>query len=446
MNAALDTAPAPVAGGHRELRPGWVLAAFLTVTHVAVDGVTSMLSALLPTLQVRFDLTETALAGLVGVLWFSTSMTQPLFGALSDRFGSRGLIAFGTLGTTGLLSLIAVAPAAWALFLLLLVGGLGSAAFHPSAMSLAHATGGRRKGLTVSVVNAGGTVGLALGPVAVLGLLSRGGVEATTLLMVPGLVLGTLVFLMIPRATPARAASGRRAGAPARGAPVGAARLLDRQVLRGPVPLLSLAVILSSLASVTFTNALPLWMVEAHGVARDSALLGWTLATYNLAAASGGVIGGLVAPTVRPAVFVPGTMLAAVLPLFAVLATEPGSPAFLISVVLAGASSFAGLPVLIVTAQDLAPRAVATASAMLMGFATGTAGVLYVGVGWLQESLGLVPAMSVSYVLLIPAALLALIVLGRHAAAPLERARTVTAATRCTCAPCTCAHCALAMA
>lgn len=438
MSAALDTAPAPAAGHHRQLRPGWALVAFLTLTHVAVDGVTSMLSALLPTLQVRFDLTETALAGLVGVLWFSTSVTQPLFGALADRFGSRGLIAFGTLGTTGLLSLVAVAPAAWALFLLLLVGGLGSAAFHPSAMGVAHATGGRRKGLTVSVVNAGGTVGLALGPVAVLALLAAGGVQATMLLMVPGLVLGGLVFLLVPRAAPA--------AAPAHGARAGAPRLLDRQVLRGPVPLLSLAVILSSVASVTFTNAVPLWMVQEHGVARDSALLGWTLATYNLAAASGGVIGGLVAARVRPVVFVPGTMLAAVLPLFAVLAVEPGSPAFLIGVVLAGAAGFASLPVLIVTAQDLAPRAVATASAMVMGFATGAAGVLYVGVGWLQGVLGLVPAMRASYLLLVPAALLALTVLRRHATAPVERARTLAAATRCTCAPCTCAHCVLAAA
>ena len=66
---------------------GGSLAALLTVAHVANDAVTSMLSTLLPTLQERFDLSVTTLALLVATLSFSSSVTQPLFGALSDRFG-----------------------------------------------------------------------------------------------------------------------------------------------------------------------------------------------------------------------------------------------------------------------------------------------------------------------------------------------------------------------
>ena len=48
---------------------------------------------------------------------------------------------------------------------------------------------------------------------------------------------------------------------------------------------------------------------------------------------------------------------------------------------------------------------------MLTEFAMGIAAVLYVGVGWLQESIGLIPAMSFSYLLLLPGALLAFAVL-----------------------------------
>ncbi len=42
------------------------------------------------------------------------------------------------------------------------------------------------------------------------------------------------------------------------------------------------------------------------------------------------------------------------------------------------------------------------------------AGLLYIGIGKLQEVVGLAPAMALSYLGLIPAALLALYVLGRH--------------------------------
>src|SRR3712207_8661913 len=42
-----------------------------------------------------FRSSETVLALLVATLSFSSSVTQPLFGALSDRFGPRSLAAFG---------------------------------------------------------------------------------------------------------------------------------------------------------------------------------------------------------------------------------------------------------------------------------------------------------------------------------------------------------------
>jgi FSR family fosmidomycin resistance protein-like MFS transporter len=69
---------------------------------------------------------------------------------------------------------------------------------------------------------------------------------------------------------------------------------------------------------------------------------------------------------------------------------------------------------MVVSAQDLAPQAVATASGMLMGLTWGTAGVLYIFVGLLQEAIGIGPAMRVGYLFLIPAALLALLVLSRQ--------------------------------
>lgn len=74
-------------------------------------------------------------------------------------------------------------------------------------------------------------------------------------------------------------------------------------------------------------------------------------------------------------------------------------------------------PLLIVSAQDLAPQAVATASGMLMGLTVGVAGVLYVGIGRLQEAIGLAPAMGLSYLTLAPAAALAFTVLTRYRAA-----------------------------
>ncbi len=172
MSAATTTAT------QRIVLRGGGLAALLTAAHVANDAITSMLSTLLPTLQERFGLSETVLALLVATLSFSSSVTQPLFGALSDRFGRRSLAAFGLVLSVSLLSLMAVAPTVWALFGLLLVGGLGSAAFHPAGTSIARAAGGN-PGLAVGMFSAGGMLGLALGPVVVLALAATLGLGFT---------------------------------------------------------------------------------------------------------------------------------------------------------------------------------------------------------------------------------------------------------------------------
>lgn len=405
--------PAAARPPRRALVGGGALAVLLAAAHVANDAITSMLATLLPTLQARFGLSAGMLALLVAVFSFSSSVTQPLFGALSDRLGRRPLAAFGLVLSVSLLSLMAVAPSVWTLLGLLVVGGLGSAAFHPAGTSIARAAageaGGRRE-FAVGLFSAGGMLGLALGPVLVLAVTTTLGLGYTPWLMVPGLVLGVLVNLVAPassRPQQPRASSARVLDVPSL-----------RRLLAGPVGLLCVAGILMEVAFVTFTSGMPLWLVARRGVARDAALLGWTLTTFYLAAALGGLAAGALSRRVDRRRLVAGSMALAPLPLVAVFALEPGTPLFFGAVGLAGALANAGFPLLIVSAQDLAPDAEATASGMLMGLTVGAAGVLYAGIGQLQEVVGLTPAMGVSYLTLIPGAALAHAVLARHRSGP----------------------------
>lgn len=368
------------------------LAALLTLSHSAVDAVASMPAAMLPTLQQRFGLTETGLALLVAVLAFSSSVMQPLFGALADRVSLRRVVVGGGIVTSVVLSLIGVAPSALMLALLFLIGGLGSAAFHPAGASLARVASSEHRSLVVSLFGAGGTVGLALGPILVISVIATYGLGATPWLMLPGLLLAVLLALATPSAE--RPTLQRQRSTQG-------LRSIPRQVW-----LLALVGIFESVAFVTFMNGMPLWLV-AQGVPRTSALIGWTLAAFALAAAVGGIIASAVMERVSARVLVSGTLLLALLPLFGLFAVIPGSPLFFGAVMLAGGLMHASFPILIVRAQDLAPGAVATVSGMLMGFATGVAGLLYVGVGYLQELLGVASAMQLAFLSLIPAALLA---------------------------------------
>ena len=379
------------------------LSALLVVVHATNDAFAGMLSALLPTLQVRFGLSETALALFVATLSFSSSVTQPLFGVLADRWGRRRMAAAGVMTSSSLLSLMAVAPSPWLLFLLLFVGGLGSAAFHPAGTGLARSIGGRRRGLVMSVFSAGGTVGVAVGPLIIGWLLMTGNLALSPILMIPGVLGGLALIVFVP-------AQPRPRGE--RWQP-----LLDLSLLRGPVGLLSLSGILRAVSFVTFMNAMPLYLVARHGLSPDSPLLFSTLTLFSVSAALGGIVVGALERRAPRSLLIVTSMLASLLPFGLLFLLTPGTAFYFLAVAAAGALVNAGLPLMVVAAQDLAPHAMGAASGLLMGLTWGTAGLLYVGVGVLQERLGLPPAMALAYALVVPAAALALTVIRREEAA-----------------------------
>jgi MFS transporter, FSR family, fosmidomycin resistance protein len=380
---------------------GVPLAALITTAHVANDAFSNILPVYLPTLQQRFGLGEVALASLVAVIALSANVLQAFMGALTDRWGRRRAAALGLLLSSVLMSFIAVAPTVWALVAMLAIGGLGSAIFHPGAVAMMRDTG-PRKSLAVGVFAAGGALGSAIMPVIVLFILRAYGPQYVPYLAAIGVALAAALFFWSPPSQ----------------RPTGTARpkIFDLGLFVGPVGLLSLAGIMRATAFVSFTSAMPLYLVSVRGFAPDAAVIGATLATYGVASAAAGMLSGWLEPHVGRVRLVVGTMLLAAPTLSLVLALEPGSLAYFGAIALGAMLTNASVPLLVVSAQDLAPHAVGSASGMLMGFTWGIAGVAYVGFGALQAWLGLAPALVASFAFLWPAAALAGTVLVRHRA------------------------------
>jgi FSR family fosmidomycin resistance protein-like MFS transporter len=369
------------------------IAAVLVTAHVTNDALTSLLSALLPTLQARLALSDTTLALLVAALALSASVTQPLMGAVSDRIGPRRAAAAGTAFGVSTLSLITVAPSAAVLFALLLLGGLGSAVFHPAATSLFSTVPLRRRELSVGMFSAGGTVGLAVGPLIVLAAVGTVGLGITPWLIVPALALGAVMYWLVP--DPER---------PPNHAP---AQISDAGLFRGPVARLAAAATMANLAFVAFTASYPLYLVRAHGVAPSDPLIGLTLGIFNLGAAGGAVAAGVLAARVDRRALVGGSLVGSLVPLALLLSSRPGGPVYIAAVAAAGALLNTNLPVLLVAAHRLVPNSPAAASGMLMGLPIGLAGILYVGVAHLQGIVGVTPAMAAAFASVVPAAALA---------------------------------------
>lgn len=374
---------------------GYSLITLLIISHSANDAFVNFLSPLLPLIQERFTLGETFLAVLVATISLSANVLQPLFGALSDKLGKRLVASGGLLMCSALMPLIGIIPSALLLIALLAISGLGSAAFHPSASSIMRDVTHKRKNkaLAFSFFTAAGPLGQALAPIVVLAVVATYGLEATPWLMLPGFVLALLLYLFIPAKPRARNQVPRK--------------FFDFTLLKGPVGVLATAGILRSLSYVTFVNAMPLWLV-AQGVERDAPVIGWVLATYSSAAALGVLLAGWLEPHLGRRNIIVISMLCAIIPSFLTLMLPINHGAFFIVIALASMFANAPVPLLVLAAQELVlPHAIGTASGLLMGFTWGMAGILYIGLGHLQEVWGLTPAIGLSYAFLLPAAVLA---------------------------------------
>jgi len=377
----------------RLLLTGTGLTALLFLAHFFNDFFSGTLAALLPTLQLRFGVGEVTLALFVATLSFSSSVLQPLFGAVADRLGRRLVAALGVATSSAVLSLIAIVPSPTLLVPLLLIGGLGSAAFHPAATTIARQAAGKKRGLALGVFSAGGTVGMAFGPLVIGAFIIGGWLSYTPLLMLPGLVLGALIYLLLPPVAPQDAAHR--------------AKLFDLELFKGPVGRLCLAGVLRSISWTAIINGAPLWLVHSKGLSATSPVVFWTITVFTLSGAAGGILAGLIEHRLSRQALVTGSMLLATLPLAAFLLSAPGTVPYFLALVLSGVFVNGGLPIMVVAAQDAAPHAVATASGMMMGLTWGTAGVLYLGVGALQNAIGMNAAMWLSLVPLVPGALVA---------------------------------------
>ncbi len=380
---------------------GMPLAFLITSAHVANDAFTNVLPAFLPTLQARFGLGEAALAGLVALISLSANVLQAFAGALTDRWGRRRAAALGLLVSSVVMSFIAVAPSVGVLLLLLALGGLGSAVFHPGAVAMMRGVGGRVS-MNVGLFAAGGAVGTAIMPVIVLAVLRSYGPEFVPLLAIVGVALAIALFALSPIQARSRGATRPK--------------VFDAELFRGPVGALALAGMLRATAFVSFANAMPLYLVNVRGFAPDAPEIGATLAAYSFAAAAAGLLAGLFEARLGRIRLIVITMVLAVPVLIVTLGATPGTLTFYALVALSGLLTNASVPLLVVSAQDLAPHAVGSASGMLMGFTWGMAGVAYLGFGALQELVGITPALLTSFAFLIPAAALAGTVLTRHRA------------------------------
>jgi FSR family fosmidomycin resistance protein-like MFS transporter len=343
----------------------------LMVGHLTVDSYAGIIPVLYPLLIGRFHLTL-ATVGLVSLAYSGmTAISQPLFGAIADRFGTR--FTGVTLGWTALtFSILGFIPNFPALLLVACASGLGSGAFHPfGALDVRALLPPRRRSFGMSVYVTAGTVGLALGPL--IGILVFGvfGIRGTGLLVVPGLVAGAYLLWRM-RAGFRRAVAARSTAAAGAG-----------------VPLFALAVVIGVMMSRSWTVAAfqaftPTWYKQ---LGYGPAFYGPLATTLVLASAVGTIGCGTLADRYgRRTVILVTLALSA--PAVFLYTAFPGPWAF-VTAILIGFLAASTAPLLLLMAQQLMSARAGLASGLVMGlgFVMGAIGIPINGA--IGDSIGL---------------------------------------------------------
>jgi FSR family fosmidomycin resistance protein-like MFS transporter len=365
--------------------------AFATLGHFVNDCYSAFLAPILPLLIAKFSLSLTAASSLAAIPSITSSVFQPLYGMASDRLQGRFFILLGPALSVVCMSLLGVAPNAAILGFLLLCAGIGSAAFHPQAVAAAGAASGTRKGFGISVFIFGGSLGFAVGPLAIILAVHLWGLDHSYYIIVPGLisVLLMLHYLQIPHKKVAR--SG-----------LGSLRLAFQGAFKPMTALFGVAVLreFTRLAVVTF---LPIFFTMRGWSLLES---GTTLTLFSLAGALGGMVGGSLSDTwSRKGIIVASGLLCVPL-LYGVFHTQ-GWLSFVL-LALAAATLSGSNSVVVAFAQELVPSRAGTASSLVMGLGWGVAGVMLIAFGKLADVITVSRALDIAVMVPLLAVLLAL--------------------------------------
>jgi FSR family fosmidomycin resistance protein-like MFS transporter len=371
------------------------VAIIVALLHGLNDAYASFVPPLLPRIMDDMGLSIAMATTLAVTFSIAASLPQPFFGYLADRYGRRVFAVAGPLVSAIFIASIGLASTFWVLVLLLMLGGLGSAAFHPPGASYAvRVSEGKGGGARYSVFSFGGSLGFAAGPLIAVGLVQWRGMEGLWLAMLPALVLAPVFFLGLPSGR----AEARAVEAPPRPAEV-------LRLLVGPLGLIFGISATMAFVQRTFLTMEPIIVAELGGSETLGAV---TLALYLGAAAFGTVAGGVLADHVDRRLLLAHLCFWSLPAHLVAVWVGPQGGWGLFAVAVAGFFGMATLPPIVVMAQEILPRGAAVSSGIVMGLAWAAGSFFVLGTGILADAIGPQPATLLSMPLVLLAVALAL--------------------------------------
>ncbi|MHA6692861.1 MFS transporter [Devosia sp. A449] len=373
------TAPAAVQ------RASLIIILAVSASHLLNDLMQFLLPALYPLLKDAYGLDYLQIGLITLAQQMTASLLQPLVGYYTDRNPKPFALAVSMLFALAGVVLIATANNFGLLILAAMIGGVGSAIFHPEASRVARLASGGRLGFAQSLFQVGGNLGTSLGPLAAAYfLLPRG--QSSTIWFALVAITGLVILSAVGRwyAAHQRANIGKPVAKVAR--QVLSPRRLTVAFLVIGALLLSKYVYISSI-----TSYYSFFIIEKFGLSAEEAQL--YLFLFLGAIAAGTFIGGPVGDRFGRLTVIWYSILGA-LP-FTLLLPHMNLTGTAIVSVAVGLILSSAFSAIVVYAQELVPGKVGMISGFVFGFAFGIGAIGAAVLGLLADHIGIITVFGI---------------------------------------------------
>jgi FSR family fosmidomycin resistance protein-like MFS transporter len=362
----------------------------LSLAHLVTDIYLPVITAMLPLLILTYGYTY-FLAGLLVTSYnITSSLTQPLFGWASDRFGFQIPVAFSLLISGVFISFMGLTGSYSLLLLLAALAAIGHSSFHPAALSLVSRIASNiNRGKITSIFVVGGNLGYALGPLLAGAAIAYAGLPGTILLIIPAVIMAVVLKWIIPavqvpvtdRTTPRASVSGHAA--------------------RKTLMVLFSASTLRAWAAFAAIAFLPPYLIG----------LGYSLFSANLlismmllAGVASQIIGGIISDRWGRKEFVITGLLLSI-PFFVLFMLTTGAVQ-VACLLLFGFTLWSSFAITVAMSHEIMPEQIGLTSGLMIGVAIGAGGIGVAVSGLVADAFSLQAALMMLPVLIVAAAVL----------------------------------------
>ena len=400
------------AAGRAATRAAAAVSLFAAAGHLGIELVSNFLPIVYPVLvaEAGFSFAQIGTVTLVATL--GMTLPQPLLGLAVKRFAAGRLVLLAVVWCGLFYGAVGLVPRFWLLLVVVALGGLGSALFHPAGSVVASVAHSRRRGASMSIFSVGGNAGAALSPLLMAAVIGWQGLRGTLVTVPLALVTAALLWLIPGRGAAAESVerahrratrkSARASAAPAAGrsratpATAEASESAPAAGVRAAATALGLIVLFAMARAwyqVSLTTYLPLWIDSYPGARTGLAQVLFVLAGSLPA---GSLLGGALSDRVGRWQVVLAAAALLVPANGALLAAGPGGAPTAVLPLTAAIGCLIGMtyPVAIIMAQEAWPRNIGLAGGLVMGLGWLPGGVGASALGLLADGAGLEHALS----------------------------------------------------